>query len=91
MALDPFRPRMGLAQCSNGKTLIVLFQRGGCDGLNTVVPYGDPHYAAVRPDIAIAPPSGASTHRGAQMWPGPAVARQHREGPCQAWVCGVCG
>jgi len=36
--------------------VIVVFQRGGCDGLNTVVPYGDPDYAALRPTIGIAPP-----------------------------------
>jgi len=37
-------------------TLVVIFQRGGCDGLNVVAPYGDPDYAALRPTIAIAPP-----------------------------------
>ena len=36
--------------------LVVIFQRGGCDGLNTIVPYGDPRYAALRPNLAIAPP-----------------------------------
>ena len=28
-----------------GKTLVVVFLRGGADGLNLVVPYGDPAYA----------------------------------------------
>ncbi|WP_404356426.1 DUF1501 domain-containing protein [Methylotuvimicrobium sp. KM1] len=43
-----------------GKTLVVIFQRGGCDGLNTVVPYGEDEYYRLRPDIAIARPgSGA--------------------------------
>ncbi len=54
---NPFRPRMGFAQTSNGKTVVVVFQRGGCDGLNTVIPYADPEYPSLRPGIAIAPPS----------------------------------
>jgi len=43
------------------KTLVVLFQRGACDGLNTVVPYGDPAYAKLRPTIAVPSPRGGST------------------------------
>jgi len=39
--------------------LVVIFQRGGCDGLNTVVPYGDPDYASLRPNLAIAAPGAA--------------------------------
>jgi uncharacterized protein (DUF1501 family) len=56
----PFRPRFRLAnaQLATGKTLVVVFQRGGCDGLNTVVPYGDGEYYVLRPTIGIAPPSG---------------------------------
>ena len=43
--------------CAQGnKTLLVIFQRGGCDGLNTCVPHGDPDYYRLRPTIAIAPP-----------------------------------
>lgn len=37
-------------------TLIVIFQRGGCDGLNTIIPYADPAYAGLRPTIAVTPP-----------------------------------
>ena len=37
-------------------TLVVLFQRGGCDGLNAVVPFGDPDYYGLRPTIGIAEP-----------------------------------
>ena len=40
-----------------GKTLVVIFQRGGCDGLNTVVPFGDANYYSARGNsIAINPP-----------------------------------
>ena len=40
------------------KTMVVIFQRGACDGLNTVVPYADPGYAKGRPSIAIPAPGG---------------------------------
>jgi uncharacterized protein (DUF1501 family) len=58
-ALDPLRPRLRIAEAANGKTLVVVFQRGGCDGVNTVIPYGDPAYAALRPTIKVPPPNGA--------------------------------
>ncbi|HEY9712694.1 MAG TPA: hypothetical protein V6C72_04450, partial [Chroococcales cyanobacterium] len=38
------------------KKLICIFLRGGVDGLNVVVPYGDPNYYSIRPTIAVAPP-----------------------------------
>ena len=57
---DPFRPRLGFAQDPSGRTLVVIFQRGGCDGLNTVVPFGDPHYPYLRPDIGIAAPQAGN-------------------------------
>jgi uncharacterized protein (DUF1501 family) len=38
------------------KTLVVVFQRGACDGLNTVIPYGDPGYRKARPSIGIPAP-----------------------------------
>lgn len=49
-----------LAQAATGKTLVVIFQRGGCDGLNTVIPYGDNEYYNLRGNtIAVpAPDSG---------------------------------
>src|SRR5688500_4219456 len=43
-----------------GKVLVVVFQRGACDGLNTVVPYGDDTYRRLRPSIAIPAPRGGS-------------------------------
>ena len=39
---------------ASGKKLVVIFQRGACDGLNVVVPYTEPNYYAMRPTIAIA-------------------------------------
>jgi uncharacterized protein (DUF1501 family) len=36
--------------------LLVVFLRGGMDGLTTVVPYGDPYLYSARPTLAINPP-----------------------------------
>ena len=42
------------------KVLVTIFQRGAVDGLNMIVPFGEPDYYASRPSIAIARPgSGA--------------------------------
>lgn len=38
---------------SAGRKLVVIFQRGACDGLNVVVPHAEPNYYAMRPTIAI--------------------------------------
>src|SRR5580692_1468927 len=35
------------------KILVAIFQRGAVDGLNMVVPFGEPRYYALRPSIAI--------------------------------------
>ncbi|MCH9828785.1 MAG: DUF1501 domain-containing protein [Gammaproteobacteria bacterium] len=41
---------------ATGNVLICIFQRGAADGLNCLVPYGDPDYYAKRTRIAIPPP-----------------------------------
>jgi uncharacterized protein (DUF1501 family) len=41
------------AEPYSGDVLVVLSLRGGFDGLNTIVPTGDPRYAEVRPSIKI--------------------------------------
>ncbi len=46
------QPRFG-----SKKTLITVFQRGGVDGLNMVVPFGEKHYYDYRPTIAVPAPS----------------------------------
>jgi uncharacterized protein (DUF1501 family) len=38
---------------SDSKKLIVVILRGGIDGLNVVVPHGDPEYYKIRPTIGI--------------------------------------
>lgn len=39
------------------KVLVAIFQRGAADGLNIVVPFGDPEYTRLRPTIAVPTPS----------------------------------
>jgi uncharacterized protein (DUF1501 family) len=40
--------------------LVVIFLRGAYDGLSALVPYGDPDYYRLRPNVAIAPPDGTA-------------------------------
>ena len=58
-AIPSFLTRAVMAQAaearSQGKRLVVIFQRGAADGLNVVVPHGDPAYYQLRSSIAIQP------------------------------------
>jgi uncharacterized protein (DUF1501 family) len=45
--------RAGFAQGSGTGTLVVVFLRGGMDGLSVVVPADDPHLAEARPRIGL--------------------------------------
>ncbi len=45
-----------LQAARKGKILICLFQRGAADGLNVVIPHGDPAYYDARPSIAVPRP-----------------------------------
>ena len=47
----------------NKKQLVVLFQRGAADGLNIVVPFGEPNYYRLRPSIAIPQPKARTIER----------------------------
>ena len=53
------------APSSRKKILVAIFQRGAADGLNIVVPHGEPRYYAMRPTIAIPRPSGADPQNSA--------------------------
>ena len=44
---------------SERDTLVVLFLRGGADGLNIVVPYGEDAYHRSRPSLGLGAPNGA--------------------------------
>jgi uncharacterized protein (DUF1501 family) len=53
-ALPSFLARAAFATSDIGKKrLVVIFQRGAADGLNIVVPHGEPSYYAMRPTINI--------------------------------------
>jgi uncharacterized protein (DUF1501 family) len=42
---------------ARGKALVIVFQRGGMDGLNVVIPFKDRAYYALRPSIAVKEPA----------------------------------
>jgi len=46
-------PRVLFAQAATDRRFVFILQRGAADGLNTVVPYADPAYAALRGPLAI--------------------------------------
>jgi uncharacterized protein (DUF1501 family) len=46
---------------TGGDTLVVLFLRGGADGLNIVAPYGDDQYYKLRPSLALGGPNDRKT------------------------------
>ena len=55
-ALPSFLARAAFGAVDSGtrtKRLVVIFQRGAADGLNIVVPHGEPAYYAMRPTINI--------------------------------------
>ncbi|NOT02272.1 MAG: DUF1501 domain-containing protein [Phycisphaerales bacterium] len=62
-ATPAWLPRISLAGSFQTRdTLVVVFLRGGMDGLTSIVPYGDPNYnQALRPTLWVPPPGGANT------------------------------
>lgn len=50
-----FAAEPGVAS-ANGDVFVVLFNRGGIDGLNVVAPYRMPTYQALRPTLRVRPP-----------------------------------
>jgi len=54
LGLGPSLP--GLPSAPRNKTLVVVFLRGGMDGLNLIVPYADEHYYRLRSFIAVQRP-----------------------------------
>jgi uncharacterized protein (DUF1501 family) len=51
---SPLMVRAAEAAQAGSKVLVKIFLRGGCDGLNMCVPYGDPEYYGLRGGIAVA-------------------------------------
>ena len=64
LSLPAWFPRMAFATpadlFSQSDVLVCIFLRGGADGLNVVVPFGDPFYRANRPTLAIGEPAGGN-------------------------------
>ncbi|MSP39990.1 MAG: DUF1501 domain-containing protein [Deltaproteobacteria bacterium] len=59
----PFLVRLAGAQTdSRKKVLVVVFQRGGMDGLNVVIPFKDRAYYQLRPNIAVAEPAAGAQY-----------------------------
>lgn len=48
-------PGLALAAAPGERRFVFIIQRGAADGLNTVIPYGEPAYAAQRGALAIDP------------------------------------
>ena len=48
------------AQGRRQKILVAIFQRGAVDGLNMVIPFGEPRYYELRPSIGIPKPDGSA-------------------------------
>lgn len=70
------RVAFAAAGASNGKTLIVVFLRGGLDGLATVVPANDNDYNRARPQIGI--PSGSLLPLDSRFGLHPAASALHK-------------
>src|SRR3972149_10093105 len=69
-ALPAWMPRMAFAPpgCEpQGDLLLVVFQRGGMDGLSAVIPHGDPHYYRRRSALAIAEPESGDEETGLDL------------------------
>src|SRR5438128_4666963 len=47
------RPPASAEAAHYGKLLVLVELKGGNDGLNTLVPYADPAYYALRPKLAV--------------------------------------
>src|SRR5579862_4308584 len=56
--------RAAASEGKRRKTLVAIFMRGAADGLNIVVPFGDPKYRELRPNLALQPPRQGDGNNG---------------------------
>ena len=61
----------------SSKKLIVILLRGGMDGLNVIVPYGDSQYQIIRPTIALHKSNGGLIDLDSYFGMHPALAPLH--------------
>lgn len=60
MGMAPFLlDSLSVRAATSGRVLVLIFMRGGWDGLNVVVPFGDDEYYRIRPTISVPPPSAS--------------------------------
>ncbi len=62
LTLPAWFPRLAFAATPSAQrdVLVCVFQRGGADGLNAVVPFGDTAYYTARPTLGIKEPSATA-------------------------------
>jgi len=63
-AVPSWLARAASVEGKKRKILVAIFQRGAADGLNIVVPFAEKRYRELRPNLAIAPPSGQTSASG---------------------------
>ncbi len=56
-------PRLTFAATGSDTRFLFVFLRGGLDGLESVPPYGDPGYQAIRGALALSPSAAKPAHR----------------------------
>lgn len=72
-------PALTLARAPTEQRLVVVILRGGLDSLHALVPHADPHYARLRPTLAVPPPgqSGGALDLDGHFGLHPALAPLH--------------
>lgn len=68
--LPGWMPRLAFAPegvAPKGDVLVCVFQRGGMDGLNAVIPHGDPNYYRLRARLAIPEPESGDEGTGIDL------------------------
>jgi uncharacterized protein (DUF1501 family) len=56
--------RAAASESRKRKTLVAIFMRGAADGLNIVVPFGDPRYRELRPNLGLQAPVKGNDNEG---------------------------
>lgn len=56
-------PRLTFAATGSDTRFLMVFLRGGLDGLESVPPYGDPGYQAIRGALALSPSAAKPAHK----------------------------
>ncbi|GMW00948.1 MAG: hypothetical protein AMXMBFR84_20850 [Candidatus Hydrogenedentota bacterium] len=69
LAAPAWLPKVAYAQSavSGRDVIVVIFLRGGCDGLTLCVPHGDDDYYALRPTLAIPRPDSTATEKATDL------------------------